>query len=163
MTGAEAQAYIDGLVVERAERRRVAARKRSREYASKKRQRDRKAYNAQALAASVEQNATLEGTFRSLCRQHGVDRNLLTVPALVEKFHTQNGLCAISGVPMTWGRGRGIVPTNVSIDRIVPGGPYSIENVQLVCRFINHAKWMFPQEELIRWCTLVAEKHRADK
>jgi hypothetical protein len=53
--------------------------------------------------------------------------------------------------------------TNVSIDRIIPGGSYSISNIQLVCNAMNVARNTMSVDELVHWCRLVVEKADAVK
>lgn len=80
------------------------------------------------------------------------DRRELTKEFLLELYHTQGGLCAITGQPMTHIRGQGKVNTNISIDRINSAIGYTQENVQLVCRIVNIMKQDMTQNELKFWC-----------
>lgn len=72
-------------------------------------------------------------------------------------YEKQQGLCALSGVPMTYLKGSGEVPTNISLDRIDPDLPYSIENIQLVCVQVNFMKHTLNKEQLIFWCKRIIE------
>lgn len=68
----------------------------------------------------------------------------------------QDYRCALSGVPLTCILEKGrFVPTNASVDRIVAGGPYTEDNVQLVCAVLNLWRGDTPVEEFIRWCKTV--------
>jgi hypothetical protein len=64
----------------------------------------------------------------------------------------QSGLCAISGVPMTYTKGAGRVPTNLSIDRIDSSLGYTLDNIQLVCYQANLMKSELSIEQLKFWC-----------
>jgi len=56
---------------------------------------------------------------------------------LQELWDRQDGKCAITGMGMTIARH---CLKRVSLDRIQNSGPYSKENVQLVCKWVNLAK-----------------------
>src|SRR5262249_36426067 len=87
----------------------------------------------------------------------GKSRVDLSREQLMDKWQTQDGRCAISGVPMTYRAKQGEkFPYNASIDRIVPGGPYTFDNIQLVCTIINSLIKDFPKEEFVRLCISVA-------
>jgi hypothetical protein len=82
----------------------------------------------------------------------------LTKDYLIDLYKRQNGLCALSGVPMTFKREKGtILNTNISIDRIIAGGPYNPENTQLVCVALNKFRINTTVEEYINWCRKVTE------
>ena len=55
---------------------------------------------------------------------------------LFELWESQEGRCAISGLQMTWGKGR-IEPTSISLDRINSKLGYEADNVRLVCHAVN--------------------------
>lgn len=83
-------------------------------------------------------------------KQHlGFNIDLIYLLNLYEK---QNGLCAISGVNMTYLAGKGRVFTNVSIDRIDSNKGYLRGNVQFVCDIVNIMKSNMSHEELLFWC-----------
>ncbi len=87
-------------------------------------------------------------------------RNLLSVEDLLEIYKEQNGLCALSGEPLTCSLEVGkISKTNASIDRIVPGGPYTKDNVQLVCRVLNSWRGDTDLLEFVEFCKKVAKFH----
>lgn len=89
-------------------------------------------------------------------------REGLDVDELLAMLDRQGGLCALSGLPMTWVRGRGKVPTNISLDRIKPGEPYTMGNVQLVCVTMNEMRRDQPIEAFMTWCRAVSEKSVAN-
>ena len=77
----------------------------------------------------------------------------LTIEQAWQIYDKQEGKCALTGIKMTWAKN---VPTNISIDRITPNGPYSMGNVQLVCRTINQSRGALEVDEYLDWCTKVA-------
>lgn len=79
-------------------------------------------------------------------------RRDLDIDFLCELYNRQSGLCSISGRQLTFTCGHGVIPTNISIDRIDPYGDYSETNVQLVCRQANTMKQRLSREGLIEWC-----------
>ena len=74
---------------------------------------------------------------------HGLKRrptaNPATIDDLMEMFRSQDGLCALSGIRMTWNKGRQL-PTSISLDRIDSSGGYSKDNLRLLCQCVNAFK-----------------------
>jgi hypothetical protein len=81
---------------------------------------------------------------------------------LLDLWEKQNKRCPLTGWQMTTLRNRGVIQTNVSIDRINPDLGYTIENIQLVCVVVNKAKWDLQQEEFIDLCRAVS-KHAGER
>ncbi len=82
----------------------------------------------------------------------------VTAIDLVELLKKQKGKCALSGTPLTCEKVKGkYVKTNASIDRIIAGGGYNIENIQLVCRAVNSFRHDLTILEFITWCKRVAK------
>ena len=81
----------------------------------------------------------------------------LDLEDLHELWEEQGGRCAMSNVHMTWKKGDNGSDFNVSIDRIIPSGPYIKTNVQLVCYRINIMKHIISDNELYWWCKNVVE------
>lgn len=79
-------------------------------------------------------------------------RKNLSLDFLLGLYEKQKGLCALSGIKMTWDILSGKVPTNVSIDRISSYEGYSTDNVQLVCTIVNLMKHNLGQLEFIELC-----------
>jgi hypothetical protein len=76
----------------------------------------------------------------------------LTRDELLEIWEDQEGLCAITGVPMTHTLVKGqVFYTNASADRIEVGGPYSKDNIRLVCSIVNKMRHTLSDEELLWW------------
>ena len=88
----------------------------------------------------------------------GRKRDLLSQDILLKKLEEQDYKCALSGVPLTCNLEKGIkFPTNISVDRIIPGGPYAENNIQLVCRALNSWRADLSLSDYIEWCRKVVE------
>lgn len=81
----------------------------------------------------------------------------ITYEELRSIWDLQKGLCALSGVPMTYLKGSGRIPTNLSMDRIDSSLPYSYDNVQLVCYQANLMKSELNTEALWYWCERILD------
>jgi hypothetical protein len=76
----------------------------------------------------------------------------------------QQGLCAMSGEPMTCNLQRGVVTsTNASLDKLDPDKGYILNNVQLVCRVLNSFRNNTPLDEYIEWCRKVVRHDEKTK
>lgn len=85
-------------------------------------------------------------------RQGAKARNiklLVTIQQIWELFEKQDGVCALSGLPI-------IINETASLDRIDSTKDYTIDNIQWVHKHINMAKQSYPQEYFIKLCKLVA-------
>lgn len=88
----------------------------------------------------------------------GDKRKFLSREVLFDILASQDFKCALSGVPLTCKLQRGtIFWTNASVDRIDAGGPYSKDNIQLVCRGLNSWRSSIPVDDFIWWCRQVVE------
>lgn len=83
---------------------------------------------------------------------------LIDIQYIYRIYIKQNKECSLTGVPLVFDYEA--KNSNVSIDRIDSSKPYAKRNIQLVCKDINFAKWVFPQKYFIKLCKLVAEKHK---
>lgn len=81
----------------------------------------------------------------------------ITLDYLRELWDKQNGVCALSGVPMTFLLKEGRTPTNVSIDKIDRTKGYTIGNIQLVCMACNQIKSDLTEEEMYNFCKKIVE------
>jgi len=117
----------------------------------------------------VRLNASPRAYLRGLlnkARYGAKKRNLafeVTIDDIVEVWEKQGGICALSGVRMTYAKdGKGRKEMNVSLDRIDPDVGYVRRpmNVQLVCWRINLMKHTLPEHELHWWIQNVAEAMR---
>ena len=89
-------------------------------------------------------------------------RSELSLEILSRILEEQKGVCALSGVPLTCTLIKGqTCKTNASIDRIIAGGPYTEDNVQLVCAALNKWRSDTPLQEFIEWCRKVASFHES--
>lgn len=99
---------------------------------------------------------------RDRTKRNNLDFNL-DLDYVVNLWYRQNGLCALSGIPMTFELKMGRVPTNVSIDRISPNLGYIKENIQLVCMACNQIKSDLTNEEVYTFCKNIVQKFEANK
>lgn len=82
----------------------------------------------------------------------------LSVQDLLDLYEEQEGLCAITKVPLTRIQGKGKVLTNLSLDRIEAGGPYIKSNLRLVCYIVNVMRHNLTDSELTWWCQKVVDE-----
>jgi hypothetical protein len=108
-------------------------------------------------ASAYNRGKSWPAFFRRLLQNSAVQRNKLTVAHLEKLLLKQKGVCALSGVELTKITGQGVVPTNASIDRIKAGGPYTFDNIRLVCNFVNGFKNTMPDKEFKWWCERIVE------
>lgn len=97
-------------------------------------------------------------TWFSMKQKGGTSRGYLwtiTIEDVWSLYEQQEGLCALSGVPIKWAD-RGLTAT-VSIDRIDSSEGYILENVQLVHKDVNFMKQQFDQEYFINMCKAIAD------
>lgn len=90
------------------------------------------------------------------------NRKKLSTEILLEIFEKQGGKCAVSGVPLTKITGKGVVPTNASIDRVRAGGKYTKNNIRLVCHFVNTWRGKVTDKELLWWSERIMETLKPD-
>jgi len=96
--------------------------------------------------------------FQRLCIKD--KREDLSTEILLEVLKEQDGKCALSGETLTCQLEKGTVhKTNASIDRLVAGGPYTKDNIQLVCRALNSWRGDTDLLDFIDWCKKVAKYH----
>jgi hypothetical protein len=83
---------------------------------------------------------------------------------LVELLKKQKGKCALTGETLTCKKVKGeYIKTNASIDRIIAGEGYNIENIQLVCRAVNSFRHDLTISQFINWCKKVANYASKEK
>ena len=91
----------------------------------------------------------------------GTKRVDLSTHELLSILEAQDGLCALSGLPLTCQLEKGVkFPFNASVDRVIAGGPYTQDNIQLVCNCLNKWRSDTTVEDFIAICTTVADYHR---
>jgi|SRR5579864_256540 len=74
----------------------------------------------------------------------------LTAKQLARLWHVQKGLCPISGARLNI--------KNAHLDHILPrsrGGLTTLANLRWVHEFVNRAKWLLSDADLILWCRKV--------
>lgn len=121
----------------------------------------RKHYREVGSETTARQYALISGDwvkyFGRLCTR-AFRRDLLTKHDCVAILESQNYRCALTGVELTCRLEKGVIcKTNASIDRIDPKGPYTKDNVHLVCAAINKFRIDLPLDEFVDWCKKVAE------
>lgn len=83
---------------------------------------------------------------------HEVD---IGVDYLMELWRLQNGICALSGMPMAFDQD--LPDRSVSIDRIDCSKGYIVGNLRLVCTSTNIMRKDMLDSEFYWWCKAVAE------
>jgi hypothetical protein len=89
--------------------------------------------------------------------KRSVNEFTLAASDLFDKWVSQKGLCALSGLPMTHAMGEGIKRTNISVDRIDNLKGYTKDNTRLVCWIVNVMRHKMGDEELLMWCAAIIE------
>ena len=84
---------------------------------------------------------------------------------LINLFKKQKGKCAISGIEMTYitGKGTGMIPNNISVDRIDSLKGYNKDNIQLVCSIVNIMKSNLPLNELVYYCEQIINNNNNER
>eukprot|EP00899_Mesostigma_viride_P005676 jgi/Mesvir1/15109/Mv14749-RA.1 len=83
---------------------------------------------------------------------------------LVEIYREQGGPCAITGIPMHhapnhfWSG----YCDSASVDLIDPNGPYTKQNIRLVCNKVRHMKGADALDSFVRFCGIVT-RHQETK
>lgn len=82
----------------------------------------------------------------------------------MSQLKKQDYRCALSGVQLTCELrvGKRFL-TNASVDRIEAGGPYTPDNIQLVCRALNSWRSDLTVDEFVDWCRKVVEHADQEK
>lgn len=86
--------------------------------------------------------------------------NDLDLEFLMYLWNKQEGMCALTGIRMTYKFYEGRVNTNVSVDRIDSSKGYTKDNVQLVCMAANQMKNDLNMDEFINMCEMVLALER---
>lgn len=84
----------------------------------------------------------------------------VTIEDLKYIWACQEGLCAISKMPMTYIFNNGRTFTNVSIDQINPNKGYVKGNIQLVCMAVNQMKSDLSMNELYMFCEAIIKNKK---
>lgn len=83
----------------------------------------------------------------------------LTLDYLFQLWEQQSGICALSGINMTYTRFNGRTHTNVSIDRIDPTKGYVKGNIQLVCMACNQIKSDMTDSQMYDFCKRIVNHY----
>ncbi len=87
---------------------------------------------------------------------NGRKRDLLTRDILMAQLLKQDYRCALTGRLLTCQLEKGkSFPTNASVDRVIAGGAYTANNIQLVCRAVNMWRSDLPVSDFVEWCRAV--------
>lgn len=93
------------------------------------------------------------------------DRDLnfdIGIEYLWKLFLEQNRKCAISGLDLVFSTNSRLQSQQTaSLDRIDSNRGYIQDNLQWVHKDINIMKGRMPEHDFIRYCTLIADKHRS--
>lgn len=94
---------------------------------------------------------------RYMSNYAGWDKRLVTVKvqpevsplySLYVLWWLSGDVCGISGVRGDW---QANSPFKLCFDRVVPGGSYKVENLQIILCCVNTAKWDHSDEETREW------------
>lgn len=92
------------------------------------------------------------------------ERSLLTLEDCLSLLEKQKGLCALSGIPLTCIRIAGKkISTNASIDRVVHGGAYTLDNIRLVTTRVNTMRLDMSDIDLLTLCECIIAKAKVVK
>jgi hypothetical protein len=81
---------------------------------------------------------------------------------LMALYDMQEGLCALSGIRMTWATGRQ-EPTSISMDRIDQSIGYVDGNVRLVCVAVNAFRGIMTDDGLLKFANALVRNMTACK
>ena len=98
-------------------------------------------------------------TWFNIKKKCGISRGYdwtITIEDIWNLYEAQEGVCALSGIPITWAN-KGLTAT-ASIDRIDSTEGYVLENIQLVHKDVNFMKQRFEQDYFINMCKAIADK-----
>lgn len=101
----------------------------------------------------------ISSTYWSRLKYDAAARDLafsVTIEQAWDKFLTQGGTCALTGVELVFDRNRQKAHQTASFDRIDSDKGYVLDNVQWVHRDINMMKRDIPQTRFIEWCRKVS-------
>jgi hypothetical protein len=104
-------------------------------------------------------------SYRSGAKSRGLLFDI-TTDDVDKLYEVQNKKCALSGIDIIFNsnyiKGNGkIINGNASIDRIDSGKGYTKNNIQLVDKHVNKAKWDRSQESFIEMCCRIADYQRS--
>lgn len=90
--------------------------------------------------------------------KHNISFNL-ELQYILDLWDSQKGVCALSGLPMTFELKQGRISTNVSIDKIDRTLGYVKGNIQLVCMACNQIKSDLTEIEMYNFCKNIVKNY----
>ncbi len=88
-------------------------------------------------------NVSLNGALRRCPTE-----NPATIGDVFDLWKMQNGRCALTGLTMTWAQGK-VLPTSITLDRIIPEKGYTIKNIRLICHAVNSFRGRMSDADMI--------------
>jgi hypothetical protein len=125
---------------------------RDRQNAARKSPEGRESYRRRASASPGF--ALSFSLYRALKRRP--TEGAVTHRELMELYQAQRGRCALSGLQMTWMKGK-IVPTSLSVDRIDSALGYTRANVRLVCHAANRMRGDSTDAQMLQMAQAIVE------
>lgn len=129
-------------------------------------------YTSRPQVASKKREAKMQRAKESprwvmqITLRHGLKRrpteNPATIDDLMQKWTDQGGLCAITGIRMTWRQGK-VLPTSISLDRIDPEGGYSSDNLRLICHAINAFRGRMTDDQMFNMALAIVANMKRPK
>lgn len=89
-------------------------------------------------------------------KKRGADVTV-TPAELMDLFRRQGGRCALSGIEMTWARGK-TLPTSISVDRVDQTRGYHADNVRLLCTAVNAFRGIMADEQMIEMAQAIVDR-----
>lgn len=88
--------------------------------------------------------------------------NPATVDELMELWDARGGMCALSGLRMTWAQGK-LLPTSITLDRIDQTQGYHVHNLRLVCHAVNTFRGSMTDAEMLAMARAIVAYLGRDK
>lgn len=79
---------------------------------------------------------------------------------LMALYDQQEGLCALSGIRMTWATGK-TAPTSISMDRIDQQQGYVEGNVRLICMAFNAFRGSMNDQEMLKFANALVQNMKS--
>jgi hypothetical protein len=98
---------------------------------------------------------TLSVSLRGALRRRETE-NPATLDDLMKIWEAQNGLCALSGIKMTWAQGK-LLSTSITMDRIDHMKGYSADNIRLLCHAVNAFLGRMSDQDMYKMAAALVE------
>lgn len=136
-------AIVNGRALNRCEK----CRTRNNAYLKRRYAADRERFAAEARArAQASPRANIRTSLHN-AKKRGQEV-AITVDDVMALWAAQGGRCALSGIEMTWAKGK-TLPTSISMDRIDQTKGYVSGNVRLLCTAVNAFRGIMTDDETI--------------